>query len=117
MIRRVGRWIPAGAVGLSLAAAIGGAWPFAASVLLGGFVAWVGFAAHVQMVDAAMVGGPRRWLRLKLFLRYGLLAGSLYAMLRFQFLDPAGFFVGLLLPAVAILIECVVYVISQLRGS
>jgi hypothetical protein len=50
----------------------------------------------------------------KYFLRYALIGGILYAIVRFRFFDAAGVILGLLLYVAAVLFECIYLVIRTL---
>jgi hypothetical protein len=57
--------------------------------------------------------GERRVI-FKYFVRFALIGGSLYAIVRFRILDLRAFVLGLLLFVMAVLVECVYQVIKTL---
>jgi hypothetical protein len=57
---------------------------------------------------------PVRAVIFKYFLRYALIGATLYAIVRFQFLDARGAILGLLLFVAAVLFECIHLVIRTL---
>ena len=102
-----------------------------AAVLLGGLesglgflggaaLSWINFRWLKQAVDRLLEStlsaeslpkGAVRAAIFKYFLRYALIGLSLYATVRFGFLEVFGFFSGLLLVVAAVLVECVLQVI------
>jgi hypothetical protein len=93
-----------------------GRWSLALSLLMGGALAWFGYRAHIQIVDRALFQARQRWLPAKVFLRYGLIIIAVYVIIRTSYFDLAGFFIGLLLPAAAVIIESIRYLIRNIRG-
>jgi hypothetical protein len=117
IIERIGYWTLALTALGAVFTAIRGEWPFALSFLLGGGAAWIGYRAHVQLVDRAILQQKSRWLKTKFFLRYGLIILAVYGIIRSSYFDPAGFFTGLLLPAAAIVAESIWYLFKGFRGT
>ena len=89
----------------------------ALSILMGGSLAWFGYRAHIQIVDRALFQARQRWLFVKVLLRYGLIIVAVYVIIRTSYFDLAGFFIGLLLPAAAVIIESIRYLFKNFRGS
>ncbi len=116
-IKRIAIWILLGTGAGVILALVVGRPGFALSLLAGGGVAWFGYRAHVQLIDRAVLGRKRRFLLLKVFLRYGLIILFVYAIIRYSYFDLFGFWTGLLLPAAGVIIEGTVYIIKHIRGS
>ena len=95
----------------------------ALSFLAGATLSFLNFSWLRQGVDhlirSIQPGEPmrKRAVRMaifKYFFRYVLIGLALYAIVRFRFLEVAGFFSGLLLFVAAVLIECVLQVVRSL---
>ncbi len=108
-----------GIPGILAASILGGA-DSGLGFLGGASLSWINFRWLKQGVDHLLENTrssqppPRRAVRaaiFKYFLRYALLALSLYATVRLDILEVFGFFSGLLLVVAAVLVECVLQVI------
>jgi len=117
IINRIGTWIVIFTLAGFSIAIISGRMSFAFSLLGGGVIAWFGYSAHVQLIDGALRHTKTRWLKLKLFLRYGLIILAVYGIIRTPYFDITGFFIGVLLPAAAVLLESIWFLIKSMRGA
>jgi branched-subunit amino acid ABC-type transport system permease component len=93
----------------------------ACSFALGAFLSYLNFNWMKQGVDRLLNADPalnaparpsNRRIIVRYFLRYALIGGTLYAIVRVKFLDLKAAFLGLLLFVAAILFECVHQVIK-----
>jgi len=117
-----------------------GYWRFAASFVVGAVVSYLNFVWLKRAVDRliaefgdlgaiasadglkAVMGShdkkskrsPSRAILIRYFLRYALIGGSLYAIVRLRLFDPKGAVVGLLLFVAAVLFECIHLVVRTL---
>jgi ATP synthase I subunit len=95
----------------------------ACSFVLGAILSYLNFNWMKQGVDrllnlslilSAPANRSNRRVIFKYFLRYALIGGILYAIVRFEFLDLKAAFLGLFLFVAAILFECIHQVIRGL---
>lgn len=108
VIRRITRIIAALTGGGSVAAFLLGGWSWAAGFILGGAVSWLSFRWLKQMVGAAGTDRPPANLALKAVLRYLLIGGVAYAILKYAFINLRAAVVGLLVSTAAVLVEIVI---------
>ena len=99
-------------------------WKFVVSFLVGAVISYLNFCWMKQGVDR-LIGSfsseaspaPRpsgKSVIFKYFLRYALIGGTLYAIVRLRLFDPKGAVVGLLLFVAAVLLECIHLVVRTL---
>jgi hypothetical protein len=97
--------------------------------IAGSVISYYNFVWMKQGIDHLLEGfqptgdsraRERRWQKgerrviFKYFVRFALIGGSLYAIVRFRILDLRAFVLGLLLLVMAVLIECVYQVFKTL---
>jgi len=101
--RRIERFLLcAGAAGTACAAARGG-WQWGAGFLAGSLAAWYNFRWLQRLVRA--LGGERKYSSFRLALRYFLLGGAAYVIVRFSPIPMASVVAGMLVLIAAIFIE------------
>ncbi|HEU0007686.1 MAG TPA: ATP synthase subunit I [Terriglobia bacterium] len=97
---------------------------FIVSFLLGSVISYLNFCWMKQAVDrlissfgnegSQLSRRSTRRVIFKYFLRYALIAGTLYAIFRFQFFEVKGAILGLLLFVAAVVFECIHLVTKSL---
>jgi ATP synthase I chain len=94
------------AAGGLIAAAGWGGWSWAAGFALGAAVSWLNFRWLKQVVDALGQSRPtRKRVAILAGLRYALLGGGAYVILRFSSVSMTAALVGLFVSVAAVVIE------------
>jgi len=101
--RRIERFLLSVAIAGTAFAAVEGGWHWAAGFLAGSLAAWFNFRWLQRLVRA--LGGDRKFSSLRLALRYFLLGGCGYVILRFSPIPMASVIAGMLALIAAIFIE------------
>ena len=95
------------AAGSVVAFAIGG-WSWAAGFAIGGCISWMTFRWLKQMVGALGAEHPPSNLPLKAVLRYLLIGGTAYLVVKFTLVNLRAALAGLLLSSAAVIVEIVI---------
>jgi hypothetical protein len=108
VVQRIAR-ITAGlaAAGSAVAFALGG-WSWAAGFALGGTVSWVSFRWLKQMVGALGVSHAPSNLPMKAILRYVLIGGAAYVLVKYTVINLRAAVAGLLISSAAVIIEILI---------
>jgi hypothetical protein len=101
--RRIARFLVCVAVAGTAFSAVEGGWQWAAGFLAGSLAAWFNFRWLQRLVRA--LGGDRRYSSFRLALRYFLLGGAGYVIVRFSPIPMASVIAGMLVLIAAIFIE------------
>lgn len=96
-----------GATGSVVALTLGG-WSWALGFALGSTVSWISFRWLKQVVGSLGVEHPQPNLPQKAVLRYLLIAGAAYLLVRYTVVNLRAALVGLLISSAAVLIEIVI---------
>ena len=99
----------------SVVALVAGGWSWAASFALGGAVSWLSFRWLKQVVGALGTERPPSNLVLKGVLRYLLIGGAAYVLVRYTVLSLRATLVGLLVSSAAVLVEIIIQ-LAQARN-
>ena len=108
VVRRIG-WITGalGAVGALVALAAGG-WSWGAGFALGGAVSWLSFRGLKQMVAALGVEHRPAHLAARAVLRYLMIGGGAYVIVKYTVVNLRAALAGLLLSTAAVLVEILI---------
>jgi len=112
-LTRIRKLIGAFGIGGTLAAFAWRGWPAGGGFALGAMVSWLNFRWLHQIVDALAGKGVRKRLALIAGLRYLLLGGMAYAILRFSKISRPAALSGLFVTAAAVIVE----IIFELRNA
>jgi hypothetical protein len=99
-----------GATGSVVAFGMGG-WSWAAGFALGGAVSWISFRWLKQMVGSMGVEHPPSNLPQKAVLRYLLIGGAAYLLVKYTVVNLRAALAGLLISSAAVIIEIVIELI------
>ena len=115
VVGRITRITEALVVAGSIAAFIAGGWSWAAGFALGGAVSWLSFRWLKQVVGAVGSDRPPSDLARKAVLRYAMIGGAAYVLLKYTVVSLQAGVVGLLVSSAAVLVEIVIQLV-QARG-
>jgi ATP synthase I chain len=116
-------------IGILVLSLVFGSLNFACSFLVGATLSFYNFTWMKQGINRLVLnfqrqaeqsiqGGHFKWghrqVIFKYFLRYALIGGTLYAIVRFRFLDVKAAFLGLFLFVIAVIYECFYQVVKTL---
>jgi hypothetical protein len=110
---RIRKLIGALGLGGAVAAFAWRGWPAGGGFALGAVVSWLNFRWLHQMVDSLDGKGVRKHLALIAGLRYLLLGGGAYVILRFSKINRLAALSGLFVTAAAVIVE----IIFELRNA
>ena len=99
-----------GAAGV-VASFIWGGWSSAAGFALGATASWLGFRGLKQVVGTLGTDRPAPRLALKSVLRYALIAGVAYVIVKYTVVNLRAGLVGLFLSTAAVLVEILIELI------
>jgi hypothetical protein len=111
VIRRITRITAVFGVGGAVAAFVVGGWSWAAGFALGGVASWFSFRWLKQVVGALGVDRPAPNLAIKAALRYLLIAGTAYVIVKYTVVDLRAALAGLLISTAAVLVEILIELI------
>ncbi len=111
VVRRITRIIATlGGVGVA-AAFLAGGWSWAAGFALGGAASWLSFRWLKQLVGSLGVDNPPGSLALKAVLRYGMIGGVVYVIVKYTVVNLRAAVAGLLLSTAAVIVEILIELI------
>jgi ATP synthase I chain len=111
VIRRITRITAVFGVGGAVAAFVVGGWSWAAGFALGGAASWFSFRWLKQVVGALGADRPAPNLAVKAALRYLLIAGAAYVIVKYTVVDLRAALAGLLISTAAVLVEILIELI------
>ena len=115
MLGRISLWILLGGVAGGIVFIASSRTSFGVSFLLGSIAAWGLYAGQVRMVDRMIRKTPGRRAARRVFARYFLILALACAIFALKVFDARGFLCGMLLPAAAVIVECVIYLTGLSR--
>ncbi len=115
MLGRISLWILLGGVAGGLAFVASSRTSFGISFLLGSLAAWGLYTGQIRMVDRMIRKAPDRRAARRVFARYFLILVLACAIFALKVFDARGFLWGMLLPAAAVIVECVIYLTGLSR--
>ena len=102
------------AAGCVVAFALGG-WSWAAGFALGSAVSWISFRWLKQLVGALGVARPPSNLPLKAVMRYVLIGGAAYVLVKYTVINLRAALAGLLISSAAAIIEILIELVQAKR--
>jgi ATP synthase I subunit len=111
VVGRITRIIVVLGVAGSIGAFIAGGWSWAAGFALGGAASWLSFRWLKQMVGALGVEHPESGLAAKAVIRYLLIGGVAYVIVKYTVVNLRAALTGLLLSTAAVIVEILIELI------
>ena len=91
-------------------------WPWGMGFLLGAAASWMNFRWMRRFVAGLGPDGKPSWFTLLFTLRYGLLAGAAYVILKYSKLSLSAMLAGLFVSLAAVVIEVLIQLIYARRN-
>jgi hypothetical protein len=97
--------------------------PFIVNFTVGAVISLLNFFWMKQAIDRLLAGFSReerpsgksaKGIIFKYFIRYALIGGTLYVIVRYKYLNVKGAFLGLFLVVIAVVLECIYQVVKSL---
>lgn len=110
-------------LGILLVALFFASTQFIVNFLAGSAISLLNFLWLKQAIDRLLAGfsleqlrqsRPGKALIFKYFIRYALIGGGLYVIVRYKYLNVKGAFLGLFLVVIAVVLECIYQVVKSL---
>jgi hypothetical protein len=97
--------------------------PFIVNFAIGAVISLLNFFWMKQAIDRLLAGfsleklpsgKSAKGIIFKYFIRYALIGGTLYVIVRYKYLNVKGAFLGLFLVVIAVVLECIYQVVKSL---